>query len=184
VAAVAACVAAAAAVAMALFVAAHVRQETQRRLFTTGLDTLWRYEAQWNSDAMFEARSAAAAALLDGRPTRAIDEVLDFFDQLGLLLNRGALDEEMVGYQFYWPLANYWLASQDYVGQVRRSAPHLWEHLETVMGRLLAVEARRRHLTTADAVPTTTQMREFLSTEAAAGECAPEQEAEMRQTPL
>lgn len=182
--AVAAGVAATAALVIALSVAAHVRQDTQRIVFTAGLDTLWHFQDQWNSDAMFDVRSGAAAALLDGQPTRDVDDVLDFFDQLALLLNRGAVDEELVCYEFYWPLANYWFASQDYVGQVRRKAPHSWEHLEHVVGRVLAVEARRRHLTKADVVPATAQIQEFLTAEATAGECVPGDEAEMRQTPL
>lgn len=175
---------AAAAVVVALTVVSQVRQDTQRVLFNTGLDTLWHFDAQWSSDAMLDARNGAAAALLDGRPAHDIDAVLDFFDQVALLLKRGALDEEMVCYELYWPMANYWFASQDYVRQVRRTAPRSWEQLENVMARLVAIEARRKQLTPDDAVPTKAQMREFLTAEVATGECAPDQDADTRKTPL
>ena len=122
-AALAACVTAVAAMVVAVDDRLAGSPETQRVLFNTGLDSLWHFDAQWNSDGMLDARSAAAAALLDGRPSHDIDDVLDFFDQIALLSIVAALDEEMVCYEFYWPMANYWFASQEYIRQVQREAP-------------------------------------------------------------
>jgi hypothetical protein len=182
-AALAACMTAVAALIIALATVAQVRQETQRVLFTTGLDSLWHFDAQWNSDSMMDARTAAAAALLDGRPTHDIDDVLDFFDQIALLLNRGALDEEMVCYELYWPMANYWSASQEYVRQVHRDAPGAWEHLAGVVPRLATIEARRRKRAAESAIPTKVQISEFLAAEVRNGECA-DDDGETRKTPL
>src|SRR5579862_3553521 len=117
-----------------------VRDDTQRMLFSTALDSIWRFDTQWDSDNMADARSAAAASLLDGQPGRDVEVVLDFFDQIALLVNRQALDEEMVWYQFYWPMANYWAASQHYVHLVERDDPLRWEQLAKVMPRLVAIE--------------------------------------------
>jgi hypothetical protein len=181
--ALAACATAIAAMVVAVAVVSQVRHETARVLFNTGLDSLWHFDAQWNSDGMLDARNAAAAALLDGRPSHDIDDVLDFFDQIALLLNRGALDEEMVCYELYWPMANYWFASQEYIRQVQRDAPAAWEQLASAMPRLRTIEARRRKRTAEAAVPTKQQIREFLSAEVHSGECA-EDDAETRKTPL
>lgn len=182
-AALAACVTAVAAMVVAVAVVSQVRRETERVLFNTGLDSLWHFDAQWNSDGMMDARSAAAAALLDGKPSHDIDDVLDFFDQLALLLNRGALDEEMVGYEFYWPMANYWFASQEYIRQVRRDAPATWERLAAVVARLTTIESRRRRQTAEAVVPSKQQIGEFLAAEVRSGECE-EDDAETRKTPL
>ena len=182
-AALAACVTAVAALVVAVTTVSQVRQATQRVLFNTGLDSLWHFDAQWNSDGMLDARSAAAAALLDGRPTHDIDDVLDFFDQIALLLNRGALDEEMVCYEMYWPMANYWSASQEYVRQVQRDAPGAWEQLASVLPRLTTIAARRRKQAPESAVPTKTQIGEFLAAEVRNGECA-DDDTETRKTPL
>ena len=182
-AALAACVTAVAAMLVAITTVSQVRQETQRALFNAGLDSLWHFDAQWNSDEMMDVRSAAAAALLDGRPGHDIDEVLDFFDQVALLLKRGALDEEMVCYEFYWPMANYWFASQEYIRQVQHDTPAAWEQLAVAMPRLAAIEARRRQHTAAASVPTKAQIGEFLAAEARIGECS-EDETETRKTPL
>jgi hypothetical protein len=182
-AALAACVTAVAAMVVTITTVSQVRQETQRVLFNAGLDSLWHFDAQWNSDEMMDARSAAAAALLDGRPSHDIDEVLDFFDQVALLLKRGALDEELVSYEFYWPMANYWFASQEYIRQVQRDAPAAWEQLAGAVPRLAAIEAQRRKHTSEASVPTRAQIAEFLAAEAQNGECA-EDETETRKTPL
>ena len=182
-AALAACVTAVAALVVAITTASQVRQETQRVLFNAGLDSLWHFDEQWNSDGMMDARSAAATALLDGRPSHDVDEVLDFFDQVALLLKRGALDEEMVCYEFYWPMANYWFASQEYIRQVQRDAPAAWEQLAGTVPRLAAIEAQRRKHTAEASVPTKAQIAEFLATEARNAECT-DDENETRKTPL
>jgi PAS domain-containing protein len=183
VAALAACVTAVAAMVVTVTTVSRVRQEAQRVLFNSSLDALWHFDEQWNSDGMIDARSAAAAALLDGRPSHDIDEVLDFFDQIALLLRRGALDEQMVCYEFYWPMANYWFASQEYIRQVQRDAPAAWEELSGTLPRLTAIEVRRRKRTAEESVPTKAQISEFLAAEVRNGECA-EDETETRRTPL
>jgi predicted membrane-bound mannosyltransferase len=183
VAALAACATAVAAMVVAVASVSQVRQETQRVLFNTGLDSLWHFDAQWDSDGMLDARSAAAAALLDGRPSHDVDDVLDFFDQIALLLTRGVLDEEMVCYEFYWPMANYWAASQEYVHQVQRDAPGAWQQLAAVMPRLTTIEARRRQRPPAAAVPTRAQIGAFLTAETHNSECTDEDD-DTRKTPL
>lgn len=181
--ALAALLVAVAAVATAVSVFWEVRQQTQRDRSGMQLDALSRLTEEWNSADMEDLRSSAAGALLDGAPTPDIDEVLNFFDWLALLLNRGMLDEEMVWHEFYWPMANYWFASQDRVEEVHRGDPMAWQDLGSAMSRLVGVEARRKQKTSGTAVPSESQMREFLMDEAGdEGECA-EGNGD-RQTPL
>jgi hypothetical protein len=183
-AALAASVAALAAIGSTALIFRQVREDTQRILFNTALDSIWRFDTQWNSDGMADARSAAAASLLAGQPNRDVEVVLDFFDQIARLVSRGALDEEMVWYQFYWPMANYWFASQSYVRDVERDDPTRWEQLGTVMSRLVAIEAQRRKRTAEQAVPTLAQVHDFLTAESEGGECEDDQEAGPHKTPL
>lgn len=172
------------ALATAVMIFRQMRTDTQRILFNTALDSIWRFDTQWNGDDMADARSAAAASLLNGQPGRDVDVVLDFFDQIALLANRQALDDEMVWYQFYWPMANYWRASQSYVHDVARDDPLRWEQLGIVMPRLVAIEARRRKRSLEDAVPTAAQVKDFLASESEAGECEEDDDAEARKMPL
>ena len=171
------------ALATAVMIFRQVHKDTQRILFTTALDSIWRFDTQWSSDSMADARSAAAASLLDARPGRDVEVVLDFFDQIALLVNRQALDEEMVWYQFYWPMANYWAASQEYVHEVERDDPLRWEQLGSVMPRLVAIEARRRKHTAEQAVPTPAQIKDFLTGESESAECE-DSDDDARKMPL
>ena len=180
-AAMAASIAAVAAVATSVLTFRFVKDEAAHVQLTTRLDSLWHLDAQWTSGEMADARSAAAASLLDSHPTPDVDEVLDFFDNIALLLQRGALDEEMVWHQFYWPMASYWMASQDYVRRARKDDPVLWQDLEGVLPRLTAIESHRRH-SDGKAIPSAAQIHDFLTNESSTGECSDDDEA--RQTPL
>lgn len=175
-------VTAVAALATAVAVFWYVRQDTQRVLLNTTLDSLWHLDAQWNSDGMLDARSAAAAALLDGRPTEDVDVVLDFLDETARLLQRGGLDEEMVWYQFYWPMMNYWAASQERVREVRQSDATAWEALDKMLPRLTTREARRKRRSAEAARPTDAQTHDFLTAESGADECVDDDA--VRKTPL
>jgi hypothetical protein len=184
VAALAASVTAMVALATAVMIFRQMRADTQRILFNTALDSIGRFDEQWNSDAMADARSAAAASLLSGQPNRDVETVLDFFDQIAMLANRQALDDEMVWYQFYWPMANYWRASQDYVRTMARDDPLRWEQLTTVMPRLEAIEARRRKHTAEQAEPTPAEVKDFLTTESEGGACEEDDDSGTRKVPL
>jgi hypothetical protein len=184
VAALAASLAALAAVATAVMVSRQMRQDTQRILLSTALDAVWHFDVQWNSADMAAARAAAAAALLDGQASRDVGSVLDFFDQIAVLVSRGALDEEMVWHAFYRPMASYWFASQAYVRQVQRDDPAVWEELGRIMPRLVAIEAQRQKRTVDVAVPRDAEIREFLRAELDSGECAQDQEPATQKVPL
>ena len=183
-AALAASITALIALATSVMIFRQVRRDTQRIFFNTALESIWHFDTQWNADSMAEVRSAAAASLLDGQPGRDVEVVLDFFDQLALLVNRKALDEEMVWYQFYWPMANYWGASQNYVHDMARDDPLRWEQLGRVMPRLMAIEARRRKRTAQEAAPTSAQIKDFLTTESEGGQCEEDEDADAHKMPL
>jgi len=167
----------------AVLVFRHVREDSQRILFSTALESLWRLDEQWNSDAMLDARGAAAQSLLDGRPSRDVDAVLDFFDRVALLERRGALDAEMVWYQFYWPMASYWVASHDYIHQAQQTDVTVWQELDALVPRLEAIEARHRKRAADQVLPTPAQLRDFLGDESQEDECTEDDDG-TRKTPL
>jgi len=182
VAALAASVTTVVAIVTAVMIFSQARQDAQHARFNATLESLWRLVDQWNSADMTTARSGAATALLADQPNHDVDDVLDFFDEISFLLSRGALDEEMVWYEFYRPMANYWFASQDHVRQVQRNDPTTWEQIGRTVTRLVAIEARRRSRTSDDLVPSRAQIREFLTAEIGNAEC--EEETEARRMPL
>lgn len=96
--------------------------EGRRSRFSLGVDVAMKLDEQWNEGYLDRRRSAAAALLLspDKRGSGDedhIEDVLDFFETLGHLTKRGALDAEMVwSYFFYW-FYGYWLSAREFLDQ-------------------------------------------------------------------
>jgi len=172
-----------AAVGVCLMLALSLRGEGDRHRFTASLDTVWRLDSDWSSPAMVTTRSAAASALLAGRPAPEIDTVLDFFDEIAFLLERGAIDEELAWYEFFQPMAHYWFASERYVTRERRDGPPSWEKLAAIMPRMLEIESRQRHRSIEESTPGAAEIRAFLNREVDAGMCEESPEAEIRRMP-
>jgi hypothetical protein len=178
----AAAIAALAAVATSAVVYRQVREQTEGARFSIKLESLWHLDDQWNSSAMLDIRSAAAGGLLEGRPTADLDDVLRFFEELALLVQRGAVDEELVAFEFYWPLANYWMAMRDYVQRVEHDRPSAWSEVGTLVNRLGAIEAQRRNVPVTDALPSKEQQHNFLLDEQGSNECS--DDGDTHKTPL
>jgi hypothetical protein len=83
--------------------------------------------------------------LLAKAPSRDVDDVLDFFELLALLVNRQVLDPEMAWHAYYWPLANYWAASAEYVRAARQEeGSTTWQDLEGLVREVAAIEIGQR----------------------------------------
>jgi len=158
------------------FVRSSVPAERQPPALSESLESLWRLRGEWESDDMASLRSSAAAALLDRQANDDVDDVLFFFDEIAFLWKRGALDEELIWYEFYWPMANYWAASQDHVRTLRTDDATRLTGLEELMKHLVVIETRQRKKSEADAIPTTKQVRDFLNAEVEGDPCMEDDE--------
>jgi hypothetical protein len=135
---------------------------------TTGVDSLWHLDDRWNSAPMTESRRNAAASLLAAHPTTDVDDVLDFFETVGVLVHRQVLDPELAWDAYYWPLAHYWAASETYRQTVREAeGSTTWQELDTLVHDLTAIEARKRGAAPGapSIVPTPAQTKAFLKDE-------------------
>lgn len=159
-------------------VAWQVREDSRITRVSARVEVLWHVNDQWKSAAMGDVRSAAAAALLGGKANSEVGAVLDFFEQMALLLNRGVLDEELAARSFYWPLANYWTACSAYVQQVQRDDPSAWGTISGLVQRLGAIEAQRKRRETTEVVPSAEQVQRFLLDEQGNNECTDDTDAE------
>lgn len=148
----------------------------------TSLTSLWRLRDEWDSQDMASLRTNAAAALLDHQPNGDVDDILFFLDEIAFLWKRGALDEQLIWYEFYWPMANYWAASQDRVRTLRDGDPSRLRPLAELMQQLLIIEMRERNKTEAEAVPSGTQIHDFLTAEIEGDPCM-EDDDELRRFP-
>jgi len=136
-----------------------------------GIDLYMKLDERFNGDGMRKTRKAAARALLSGhmRPDTpnkaALEDTLDFFEMIGFLVSRGALDDRMVWHGFFNFIHPYWLSAQGYVEEQRRTDPTVWSDLDQLHRRLLSVEKKERKCSDADLAWSKDSLREFLETE-------------------
>src|SRR5262245_9653615 len=83
--------AALAAVTIAALTIRQMRDDAQQAHLGIGVESVWHLSDQWNSPAMLDVRSAAAEDLLAGKPNPEVGPVLDFFEEVVLLVDRGAV---------------------------------------------------------------------------------------------
>jgi hypothetical protein len=129
-----------------------ILKESKESRFSLNTDLLFRLYEQFNSDQMRAERSIAASALLDieknGKTERlklnSLERILDFFELLGLLQKRGAIDTDSVKTMFSYWYRIYWQAVSkpihpnqlSWITTARNDNPLLWQHaqgLETLL---------------------------------------------------
>jgi hypothetical protein len=170
-----------AAVVTAGLVAWQVREESRVSRESVRVELLWRLTDRWNSADMEDIRSVAATALLSGNPSSEVGTVLDFFEQITLLIKRGVLDEESAAQYFYWPLANYWAACTAYVQQVQREDPSAWQTIPGLVQRLGEITAQRKRRAAKEVGPSADEVQQFLRDEQGENECT--DDSEVQKTP-
>lgn len=108
----------------------------------------------FNNDEMRRARKASATYLLssmdnpntDEQPNTDVEKVLDFFQLIGLLTRRGALDKQMVWSKFFYYLHPYHYAAEKYI-TTRRNIHEdisLWADINKLHKRLISIEKHER----------------------------------------
>jgi hypothetical protein len=145
--------------------------ESKRSRFSLGVELYMKLDERFNSNEMRNIRKAAAKSLLSGRlgtgPAfrTTVEDVLDFFEMIGFLLSRGALDERMVWHGFFNIIHPYWLSAQEYIEDQRREDPTVWSDLAQLHQRLLSIEKTERKCSDADLALSKDSLTEFLYTE-------------------
>lgn len=125
--------------------------EHRRVRFALGLELLIKLEEQFNAPAMRAHRSAGANALLNslrnGPDYRelgyaGLDEVIDHFTGVGLLLQKRALSKELVWHNMYHWVHHYHIAARDYVKYVRQTRNSLWQSFDWMDLQLNKIERK------------------------------------------
>jgi hypothetical protein len=154
----------AAAVAAGAAVWAVVAESKRSRLALT-VDLAMRLTDSFNSPLMLQRRRAAATALSAGDTTdHNIDHVLDFFESVGMLLRRGALDVEVVWSEFEVWIDGYFNAASGRIAGKRARYPAVWHNLVLLHQRV--TEFDPGGLDEDDPEPPDEALRRFLKGEA------------------
>src|SRR5437879_510480 len=146
-----------------------IRLNSQREvsliMLTMGVDALLRLDEVWQSPRLVKIRRKAAKALLEGNPNQSVDEVLDWFETVALLVRRGGFDEEFTWHTFYDWMVHYWCAAKDYIHQEQEKDPTAWIDLSDLMPRLFAREIGNSKRTLDEVYPTISEVQDFLRDE-------------------
>lgn len=92
-------------------------------------------------DRLRDARRIAAASILDGEPrVETLREVLNFLETWGYLVHEQFITEKSFALVGSMSVAAWWLASRDFVREVRVNvgSPGVWIELEWLAERMLA----------------------------------------------
>ena len=118
--------------------------EDRRARTLLRIDLLFRFEDQFNSERFRKVRSAAASAVSrNAKDYRDVDEVIDFFETMGLMAHNGALDLEMVWNNFYVYIDGWWCSIAGYVREAQDDDEFTWEYFVELWQRLTEIEKKK-----------------------------------------
>lgn len=140
--------------------------QASRARYNMGIDLILKLADRFDSPPMREVRARAARQLLSKAEgmSPAIDDLLDFLEQIGFLLSRRAIDIDAV-YEFFETWAVPYSQETDLYrrwARVRDNAPDLYVKVDWLFG---ALEARERRTTGESARRTPEQIEHFLKGE-------------------
>lgn len=150
-------------IAVLVAIAALIYQIVRSR-FSLSIDLVLKLESQFNNGSFKRLRAGAAKAALANELTPA-EDVFDFFETIGLLLRRKAVNEEFAWHTFFHWVHGYWTVGNEYIANKRRKRDSLWKDFLQLHQRLVEVEKRKEHLTDSDLVLSNDEIREFLEQE-------------------
>ena len=115
---------------------------------------------------MLKARRLAAKALKSkALKSEDADDVLDYFEMIGLLVRRGALDEHVVWHNFFYWIHRYCLSAQEHITNIQSEDPTIWADLVELHKRLVLIEKRERRCTDSKLQLNKKELTEFLDEE-------------------
>lgn len=119
------------------------RSAKKRESYKLGLDLILKLNDRFDSGEMRQHRSTAAKALLEKTETvnRSVDTVFDFFEDVGFLLRRSAIDIDAIEEFFSYWVESYFCASIKY--RAKRERDGVWSNFAMVGERLQRFEDRK-----------------------------------------
>jgi hypothetical protein len=116
--------------------------------FAHSVDLLFQLEDRFETPIIRGARKSAAMALKNNAGCEEIEPVLDFFETIGILIRRHAVDEELVWNSFsHWALRYAALAREQIeLRRISESDATYYEEFDQFVGRLTKIDTRKRRL--------------------------------------
>lgn len=126
---------AALATAIAAIVAIWTQNNSTR--ISLSLDLLFRLEDKFFSDGMKKMRQKAAEGLLKGELVTEALDVMDFFEEMGLLLRKKAIHEDILFESFFHVPLTYWIVGKKYLADTLKKEPEIYYNYAYLVSRHL-----------------------------------------------
>lgn len=150
--------------ALIALVALWIQERRARRLLA--IELLFKFDDRFHADGFRQVRASAAKALQGkAEDYSPVDDVLDFFEMMGLLARRKSLDLEMVWSSFFNWLDGYWNAASGYIRDIRSDEQIVWDEAERLYHKLRAVERKKTGCTDSQLIWSREHIDGFLESE-------------------
>jgi hypothetical protein len=115
--------------------------EIHRARISLQTEAMLKLDSSFNSSEIIKTRQAAARKIMAGRAdNRELEDVFDFFTTVTILLERGALDRNLVYDMFSYWMVYYWIAGRDVIKYARQRDTETWLCLERAVKRMLKIQ--------------------------------------------
>jgi hypothetical protein len=143
--------------------------QEQRKLHA--FDVAMKLSERYNSHVLRKHRKRLASALLEGplpdEPNESSQFVIEFFDDVGMLIGNGMLREDLAWHQFGFATLHYHGALAARLAWIQRTFDDKTIHQDfaDLFSSLLEIECKKRHISREAARPTTEAVQDFLRQE-------------------
>jgi len=109
-------------------------------------DVMLRVQDKFDSQRMLIIRGRAVQAIQESRRNNtktsldAVSDVLDFFEEVALLVRRNVIDKKAAQHAFFHWLDGYWWATIDYIKMNQKKDAALWEDMSWLHHQLVQLE--------------------------------------------
>jgi hypothetical protein len=122
--------------------------QVRQARFASNIDNLWKLDDKWQAADMLSARKAVASGLVQNKLNGLDDQihdVLNFFEWVGSLVHKGALDVDGAWNNFSTWAVGYWLALSDckWIDKNRHDKA-VWSEYERLEAELVRLEADKK----------------------------------------
>src|SRR5438067_815118 len=119
-------------------------KQNESHKLTVAAEWLFKLDEHFDSGPFRSKRRMSAIALKGKKYEPVLEDIWDFFDTMGLLLRKGALDEEMIWSRFFYWINGYWKTSKDLLEERRGSETQIWGDFEYVYKAVIAWEEKQK----------------------------------------
>ena len=144
--------------------------QMRRSRFQQSIDLLFKLEGDFFGPHKQVLRARAASEMGLGNYAE-VEPILDFFETVALLTEKGALDEYMVWHTFFYWINNYYELAKPQIELKQQEDAAIWADLGNLVGRLRERQKKSRSLDSVSAAaPSAGGMANFLQEESIEGQ--------------